>query len=215
MDRRNQLSIVIISLIIIGGSLAAPLTVRDHEIILDDFLNSPLFPSFNEEGILKLYYTSDYSEQNETLPLFEDYLLASNDSITVQRIWINITEILLLGKRAGNSAFFVSDDSFDVLDAYNDTLLLKSGNLTAAAYSGIQIFFDNTVLVQTETEFYEFELQSKSFVTLPFKMFGQENGNNVDLNIVENTINEVILDFNIDILWQNSTAMITTKALIL
>ncbi|OLS29651.1 MAG: hypothetical protein HeimAB125_21760 [Candidatus Heimdallarchaeota archaeon AB_125] len=215
MDKRNQLTITILSIIIIGGSIATPLTVRDSAIILDDFLNSPLFPSLRDDGILRLYYTSDYSEQNETLPLYLDYsILAPNDTVNVQRIWINITEIQLLGKRAGNSVFFTNDDVFDVLDGLNETQLLKAGNLTAATYSGIQIYFDTTIIIQTDEGFYELELQSKNFVTLPFNMFGQENGM-FDLDIVENTINEVVLDFNLEILWQNSSVMITTKALVM
>ncbi len=215
MDKRNQLTIAIISIIIIGGSIATPLTVRDHALILDDFLNSPLFPTLANEGTLKLYYTSDYTEQNETLPLSVNYMtLATNETYNIQRIWINITEIQLLGRRAGNSVFFTNDDVFDVLDGLNETELLKVGNLTAAEYSGIQLYFDSSILVQTEEDFYMFELQSKNFVTIPFNLFGNESGN-VDLSIVENSITEVLLDFNLEILWQNSTVRVTTSALIL
>ena len=92
--------------------------------------------------------------------------------------------------------------------------MLKSGNLTAAEYSGIQLFFNTTVLVQTNEDLFYFELQGKDFVVLSFNMFGQENSM-IDLNIVEDTISEVILDFNLEILWQNSTVRMTTKALVL
>jgi len=216
MDKRNQLTIAILSIIIIGGSIATPLTVRDSVVILDDFLNSPLFPLFQDDAILRLYYTSDYSEQNETLPLSVDFsALATKDSINITRIWITITEIQLLGKKAGNSVFFTNDDVFDVLDGLNDTQLLKEGNLTAATYSGLQIVFDSTIQVQDDNEdLYYFDLQGKNFVTLPFNMFGQESGN-VDLDLVENTINQVLLEFNLEILWNNSSVTVTTKALIM
>ena len=215
MDKRNQLTVLIISLIIIGGSIATPLTIRDHTQILDDFLHSPLFPVLPNEGTLKLYFESDFTEENTTLPLSLDYgIKASNISVIVQRIWINITEIQLVGKRAGNSVFFTSDDVFDILDGLYDTKLLKSGNLTAAEYSGIQLFFNTTVLIQTNEDIFYFELQGKDFVVLSFNMFGQENSM-IDLNIVEDTISEVILDFNLEILWQNSTVRMTTKALVL
>ena len=44
-------------------------------------------------------------------------------------------------------------------------------------------------------------------------MYGQAN-KTVDLDVVEDTINAVLLDFNLDVLWQNSTARLITKAFI-
>ncbi len=215
MDKRNQLTVMMISLVIIVGSIATPLTLRDHALILDDFLNSPLFPILQNEGTLKLYFESDFTEENGTLPSFLDFgIKASPTSIIVQRIWVDITEIQLLGKKVGNSVFFTSDDVFDILDGLDETQLLKSGNLTAAEYSGIQLFFNTTILVQTNEDLFYFELQGKDFVVLSFNMFGQENSM-VNLNIVEDAISEVILDFNLEILWQNSTVRMTTKALVL
>ncbi len=215
MDKRNQLTVLIISLVIISGSIATPLTIRDHTRILDDFLNSPLFPIIQNEGTLMLYFESDFTEDNSTLLAFLDFgIKASPASTSVQRIWIDIIEIQLLGKKAGNSVFFTSDDVFDILDGLSETQLLKSGNLTAAEYSGIQFSFNTTILVQTNEDLFYFELQGKDFVVLSFNMFGQENSM-MDLNIVENTISEVILDFNLEILWQNSTLRMTTKALVL
>ncbi|MHA1218226.1 MAG: hypothetical protein ACTSSN_08475 [Candidatus Heimdallarchaeaceae archaeon] len=50
MDKRNQLTVLIISLIIISGSIETPLTIRDHTLILDDFSNSPHFPILQNDG---------------------------------------------------------------------------------------------------------------------------------------------------------------------
>ncbi len=216
MDKRNKLSIVLISFILIGGSIAIPILVRDYETIINDFINSPIFPPpISELGTLNLYYTSDFSEENLTLiePL-GIILNADNDTETILRIWISITEITLLGKKAGNSLFFTSDDVFDVLDALNDTQLLKTGNITAAEYAGIQLHFNTTILIQTDVDFYTFEIQGNNIIALPFNMFNQVNST-TDLNIVNETINDVLLDFNIEVLWQNSTARIITKAYVL
>ncbi len=216
MENRNKISIAIISFIVIAGSIATPLMVRDYESIIGDFTNSPFFPPpILHEGTLNLYYSSDYIEDNSTiLPVPELSLNDINESEIVLRIWINITDITLLGKKAGNSQFFTSDDVFDVLEALNDTQLLKSGNITAAEYVGIQLHFNTTIFIQTDVDFYYFEIQGNNVITLPFNMFNQENMK-VDLNIVEDTVTDVILDFNLELLWQNSTARIMPKALVL
>ena len=216
MDKRNLLSIAIISVIIVVGAIATPIVVRDYDIIIDDFINSPIFPPpIPDLGTLNLYYTSDYTEENiSTILLPEMTINAHNESEVVLRIWINILDITLLGKKIGNSNFFTSDDVFDILDALNDTQLLKSGNITAAEYAGIQLQFNTTIIIQTDADLYSFEIQGNNIITIPFNMFNQVN-NTVDLNIVEDTINDVILDFNIEILWQNSTARVITKALVM
>jgi len=216
MDKRNQISIVIISLIVVTGSIATPLMIRDYDTIISDFINSPIFPPpILIEGTLNLYYASDFTEENSTLIESPKLIItASNETETVLRIWISITDITVLGKKAGNSQFFTSDDVFDILDALNETQLLKSGNLTAAEYSGLQLHFNTTILVQTNVDIYAFEIQGNNIVTLPFHMFNQVNSP-IDLDIVDDTINDVLLDFSLEIWWQNSTARVMTKAYVM
>jgi hypothetical protein len=216
MDKRTKISIAVISFIVVVGSISTPLMIRDYENIIDDFINSPFFPPpIPEEGWLNLYYTSDYSEENTTLPVSLDYVIEyTNITAEIDRIWISIIDITLLGKRAGNSEFFTSEDVFDVLDGYNDTILLKSGNITAAEYSGIQLIFNSTILVQAGGDFYAFDIQGNNIISLPFNMYNQIN-NQVDLDIVDDTINDVLLDFKLEILWQNNTARVMTKAYVM
>ena len=217
MDKRNQISIAIISCIIIVGSLATPLTIRDYDTIIDDFINSPIFPPpILHEGTLNLYYTCDYSEENSPIMDFIELSLnAANETENITGIWISITEITLLGQKAGNSKFFTSDDVFDILVAQDNHTLLKSGNLTAAEYAGVQLHFNSTITIQIGSDtFYAFSIQGNNIITVPFNIFNQANSS-ADLDIVEDTINDVLLDFNLEILWQNSTARILTKAYIM
>ncbi|MCE7742899.1 MAG: hypothetical protein GOP50_10630 [Candidatus Heimdallarchaeota archaeon] len=215
MDKRNQISIAIISFIVIVGAIATPLMIRDHVDIFDDFINSPIIPPhIPDEGLLNLYYTSDFTEENATIVPLEVSSASVNEKGTIERIWIIITDITLLGKKAGNSQFFTSDDEFDLLDAYNETQLLKSGNITAAEYAGIQLHFNSTIMIQTDIDIYYFEIQGNNVISLPFNMFYQVN-NQVDLDILGDTINDVLLDFKLEILWQNSTARIMTKAYVM
>jgi len=216
MNKRNQLTIAIISIIITLGSIATPLMIRDYDRIINDFVNSPIFPPpIIREGTLNLYYSSVYTEDNSSTILLETTILnAFNENESVDRIWITIIDISLLGRKAGNSKFFESESEFDILDALDETLLLKSGNITASAYAGIQLHFNPDIIVQVGNESYPFEIQGNNVVVLPFNMFNQEN-NTVDLNIVENTIHDVLLDFNLVLFWQNNTARIMTKALVM
>ena len=222
MEKRNQLSVAIISLIIIAGAIATPIMVNDFEGIIDDFLNSPFLPpELPLEGILNLYYTSDYTEENSTpLPDYFPAIQSTNETELVTRIWIYIVDITFLGKRVGNSQFFSGDDVFDVLDGYNETTLLKSGNITAAEYAGIQITFNSTIYINTnlhvsEEEAYSFEFQGNPVITVPFNMFGSLINDKVDLDIIENTVNSILLDLSFEILWPNSTVRVTSKAYIL
>lgn len=216
MNKRNQLTIAIISIIITLGSIATPLMIRDYDRIINDFVNSPIFPPpIIREGTLNLYYSSVYTEDNSSTILLETTILnAFNENESVDRIWITIIDISLLGRKAGNSKFFESESEFDILDALDETLLLKSGNITASTYAGIQLHFNPDIIVQVGNESYPFEIQGNNVVVLPFNMFNQEN-NTVDLNIVENTIHDVLLDFNLELFWQNNTARIMTKALVM
>jgi len=222
--KRNLISLVLFSLILSAGVVATVITVRDIETITQDLGDSTFFPDFPDdnndqnddgtinEGILNLYYDSELITQNQVaeevnFPLYP----LPNNTLEILHLWINVTSIRLIGKGISNSTFLQEKQRVDLVEVQNQPSLFMSGNISEGTYSTIQIYYENTIVVETNEGKTEMILQGSNFATLAIK---EKKGstNIAELKIWKNKTTSLYLNFMITINSITNTAILNLSA---
>ena len=211
MDRRNIVSGVLICLLLVNFALVTTITIRDIDNLIEEFDNF-----LEHEGTLNIFYTGNISQQvdSETENLKYSQLPIINQSYTILEVWITITEIGLVGIDTDNFTIFGISYQFDLYEGVNTSKLLKSADIARGSYSAVFLYFDEQIQVKTTEGTINLILTENSFVVLPFR-FLDIGGPIVDLDIIQNQTDQILLWFDVIILWITNTTIITVNSFII
>ena len=211
MDKRNILSGVLICFILVNFALATTITIRNIDIIrqeIDNFLE--------KEGTLNIFFSSNISQQidSEIENMKYSLLPIINHSYDILEVWITITEIGLVGKNTDNFTIFGISDQFDLYEGVNTSKFLRSADITEGLYSAIFLYFDEQIQVKTTEGTIDLILPENNFVVIPF-IFLDNDSLIVDLEIIENQTAQILLGFDVIIIWITNTIIITLNSFVI
>ncbi|NPD88834.1 MAG: hypothetical protein HGN29_08910 [Asgard group archaeon] len=211
MDRRNILSGVLICLILVNFTLATTITIRNIDIIIQEIDN------FNEkEGTLNIFFSSNFSQQinSETGNLKLSLLPIINQSYTILEVWLTITEIGLVGRSTDNFTIFGISHQFDLYEGVNTSKFLQSADIAEGFYSAVFLYLDEQIQVKTTEGTINLILPENNFVVIPFN-FLDNDSQVVDLDIIQNQTAQILLRFDVIIVWITNTVIITLNSFII
>jgi len=211
MDRRNIVSGVLICLVLVNLALVTTITIRDIDNLKEEFDNF-----LEHEGTLNIFYTGNISQQidSETENLKYSQLPIINQSYTILEVWITITEIGLVGIDTDNFTIFGISYQFDLYEGVNTSKLLQSADIAKGSYSAVFLYFDEQIQVKTTEGTINLILTENNFVVLPFR-FLDIGSPIVDLDIIQNQTDQILLWFDVIILWITNTTIITLNSFII
>ena len=211
MDKRNIFSGVLICLILVNFTLATTITIRNIDIILQEFDNF-----IEKEGTLDIFFSSDISQQidSETENLKLSQIPIINHSYTILEVWITITEIGLVGRNTDNLTIFGISYQFDLFEGVNTSKFLQSADIAKGFYSAVFLYFDEQIQVKTTEGTINLILPEYNFVVIPFNLLDNES-QVVDLDIIQNQTAQILLWFDVIIVWMANTVIITLMSFII
>lgn len=211
MDKRNIVSGVLILLILVNFALAATITVKNADLIIqeiNDFLE--------KEGTLNIFFSSNISQQidTETENLKHSFLPIINESSTILEVLLTITKIGLVGRSTDNLTILGISYQFDLYKGVNTSEFLQSANITQGSYSAIFLYFDEQIQVKTTEETIDLFLPENNFVVIPFNLLDNDS-QIVDLEIIKSQTAQILLWFDVIIIWITNTIIITLNSFII
>ncbi|MHA1219874.1 MAG: hypothetical protein ACTSO5_14515 [Candidatus Heimdallarchaeaceae archaeon] len=211
MDRRNIVSGVLICIVLVNFALATTITFRNIDSLLQEFDNF-----LEHEGTLDIFFTCNISQQidSEAENLKYSLLPIINQSYTILEVWITITEIGLVEKNTENFTIFGISYQFDLYEGINTSKFLQSADISKGSYSAVFLYFDEQIQVKTTEGTINLILTENNFVVIPFRFL--DNGSLiVDLDIIQNQTDQILLWFDVIIIWITNTTIITLNSFII
>ncbi len=211
MDKRNIVSGVLICLVLGNFALATTITIKDIDSLIEELDNF-----LEHEGTLNIFFSSNISQQidSETENLKFSLLPIINQSYTILEVWITITEIGLVGIDTDNFTIFGISYQFDLYEGVNTSKFLQSADIAEGLYSAVFLYFDEQIQVKTTEGTINLILPESNFVVIPFKFL--DNGSLiVDLDIIQNQTTQILLRFDVIIIWITNTTIITVNSFII
>lgn len=221
--KRDALTLIIIGLIIIGGSLATLITIRDFDSILEDFAipSNPFYPDGKNDtendlkekiGRLMLYYSSlvDTSTMEK---LFNSIISSTqsfdNFSNDIEHLWITFTYIRLVGRDVDNSTIVENKLTLDLITASEQEQLLTSIELPAGNYSMLKLHYESTAIVQIDGVNSTFGIQGSNFAVITFT---DKQGKEQDLEIETDQSKKAEMICIYNIIWMIEQLTLTIVA---
>ena len=211
MDKRDIFSGVLICLLLVNFALATTITIRNIDTLIHEFDNF-----LEHKGTLNISFSSNISQQidSETENLKHSLLPIINQSYTILELWITITEIGLVGGNTDNFTIVGTSYQFDLYEGVNTSKFLQSADVAEGSYSAVFLYFDEQIQVKTTEGTINLFLTENNFVVLPFRFL--DNGSLiVDLDIIQNQTDQILLWFDVIILWITNTTIITVNSFII
>ncbi|MHA1202269.1 MAG: hypothetical protein ACTSQ4_07090 [Candidatus Heimdallarchaeaceae archaeon] len=207
MHKRNQLTLIISTIIISSAIIAGLITVRDSNTIISDFQNfvdNPFTwepPTIPDQGNLHLYITSDMYE-NETAVLPLDGIKLVPPSYEIYHIYLIIDKILIKQKGTNTLIELIDEPITIDLKALNNTIdLFDAFVLPEGQYSALHFYYEREIIADTNVGNKTFSAEGSDFFTIPF--FPNKNNNTpTDLLINKNEETELLLTLQMQIRWQ-------------
>ena len=207
MHKRNQITIILATIIISSAVIAGFITVKDsNNIITDfqDFVNNPFTwepPIIPDEGNLHLYITSDIYE-NETTTSSLDGLKLVPPTYEIYHIYLIINQILIKQKGTDTLIDLVDEPIIIDLKSLNNTIdLFDAFVLPEGQYSALHFYYEREIIAVTDDVNQTFNAQGSDFFDLPF--YPNKNNNTpADLQINKNEETELLLTLEMQTRWQ-------------
>ncbi len=209
MNGRNRITVALFVMILFGGSLAAMLTIQRYDEIRDQFSNfidilKPEDIDRSEEvGVFNLFYSS-IIESSSAVMLKSNNYYPPNNSLTINNIWFTMTEIELIGRDMQNGSIFSSYLVVDLVAGIDSELLFIATNVTTGTYALMKVYYENTVIVNTEEEGnVTLSTTERDFFVLPiFEKKNKEKQTDIEVKSSEET--NVVIAFHSQIIWQTN-----------
>ncbi len=207
MHKRNQLTIVIATIIISSAIIAGLITIKDSDTIISDFQNfvdNPFTwepPTIPDQGNLHLYITSDmYENESAVLPL--DGIKLVPPSYEIYHIYLIIDKILIRQKGTNTLIDLVDEPITIDLKAINNTIdLFDAFIIPEGQYSALHFYYEREIIAETNVGNKTFSAEGSDFFSIPF--FPNSNNNTAtDLQINKNEETELLLTLQMQITWQ-------------
>ncbi len=207
MHKRNQLTIVIATIIISSAIIAGLITIKDSDTIISDFQNfvdNPFTwepPTIPDQGNLHLYITSDmYENESAVLPL--DGIKLVPPSYEIYHIYLIIDKILIRQKGTDTLIDLVDEPITIDLKALNNSIdLFDAFVIPEGQYSALHFYYEKNIIADTNIGNKTFSAEGSDFLKIPF--FPNKNNNTqTDLQINKNEETELLLTLQMQITWQ-------------
>jgi hypothetical protein len=207
MHKRNQLTIILSTIIISSAIIAGLITIKDSDTIISDFQNfvdNPFTwepPTIPDQGNLHLYITSDmYENESAVLPL--DGIKLVPPSYEIYHIYLTIDKILIKQKGTNTLIELVDEPITIDLKAINNTIdLFDAFVLPEGQYSALHFYYEREIIAETNVVNKTFNVEGSDFFSIPF--FPNKNNNApTDLQINKNEETELLLTLQMQIRWQ-------------
>ncbi|MCG3224187.1 MAG: DUF4382 domain-containing protein [Candidatus Heimdallarchaeota archaeon] len=207
MHKRNQLTIILSTIIISSAIIAGLITIKDSDTIISDFQNfvdNPFTwepPTIPDQGNLHLYITSDmYENESAVLPL--DGIKLVPPSYEIYHIYLIIDKILIKQKGTDTLIDLVDEPITIDLKALNNSIdLFDAFVIPEGQYSALHFYYEKNIIADTNIGNKTFSAVGSDFFTIPF--FPNKNNNTpTDLQINKNEETELLLTLQMQITWQ-------------
>lgn len=210
MHKRNQLTIIISTIIISSAIIAGLITVKDSNTIISDFQNfvdNPFTwepPEIEDQGNLHLYITSDMYENDSAVLLLDGIKLVPLP-YEIYHVYLIIDKILIKQKGTNTLIDLVDEPITIDLKAINNTIdLFNAFILPEGQYSALHFYYERKISVETDIGNKTFSAEGSDFFAIPF--FPNKNNNTpTDLQINKNEETELLLTLQMQIKWQQQT----------
>jgi len=195
MHARNKITILILGLVVTGAIFASLITIRDFDIIIDDFNN---FDGFADpdgiffpggDGILNFYVSSDTTVEtaNSTLLKF----LPPDENVS--DVWVIINQIQIKGRNSQKYTDVIDDPIRLNLMNLNDSIQkLNQIRVRAGNYSNLNLILENSVTVNINGKNETFLIQGTSSFIIPFYRNRNQNTNQADLKVEKGKETQVL-----------------------
>ncbi|MBY9002218.1 MAG: DUF4382 domain-containing protein [Candidatus Heimdallarchaeota archaeon] len=211
MQKRNQITIILVTILVSSVVVASLITIKDSNTIITDFqnfINDPFTwepPQIEDQGNLHLYITSEIYE-NETACASLDGFKFVPPSYEIYHMFLFVNQIRI--KQQGSTIVIdlVEDPIVIDLKAINNTIdLFSAFALPAGQYSAIHFYYEREIIAETDSGNKTFNAEGSEFFTIPF--FPNKNNNTpTDLQINKNEETELLLTFQMQMRWQQEIA---------
>jgi hypothetical protein len=207
MHKRNQLTIILSTIIISSAIIAGLITIKDSDTIISDFQNfvdNPFTwepPTIPDQGNLHLYITSDmYENESAVLPL--DGIKLVPPPYEIYHIYLIIDKILIKQKGTDTLIDLVDEPITIDLKALNNSIdLFDAFFIPEGQYSALHFYYEKNIIADTNIGNKTFSAVGSDFFTIPF--FPNKNNNTpTDLQINKNEETELLLTLQMQITWQ-------------
>ena len=207
MHKRNQITLILSTIIVSSAIIAGLITIKDSNTIISDFQNfvdNPFTwepPIIEDLGNLHLYITSDmYENESASLPL--DGIKLVPPSYEIYHFYLIIDKIMIKQKGTNTLIDLVENPITIDLKSINNTIdLFDAFVLPEGQYSALHFYFEREIIADTDIGNKTFNAEGSDFFTIPF--FPSNNSNTpTDLEINKNEETELLLTLQMQIRWQ-------------
>ena len=198
MHARNKITIIILSLVVTGAIFGSLITVRDFDIIINDFNNFDgfadpdgiIFPDW--EGMLNLYVSSDTDVETANSTLLK--YLPSDE--TVSDIWVTVNQIQIKGRNSQKYTDVIDDPIKLNLMNLNDSMqMLNQVRIKAGNYTNMNLSLEGNVTITINGKNETFSIQGGSSFIIPFFRYRYQNTNQADLKVEKGKDTQVLVEF--------------------
>ncbi len=212
MQKRNQITLILSTIILSSAIIAGLITVNDSSTIVTDFQNfidDPFTwepPQIEDEGNLHLYITSDmYENESATTPL--DGIKLTPPAYEIYHIYLIIDKIMIKQQGTETLIDLVEDPIIIDLKALNHTIdLFDAFVIPEGSYSSMYFYYEREIIADTDIGNKPFNAEGSDFFAISF--FPNKNNNTpTDLQINKNEETELLLTLQMQIKWQQLTML--------
>ncbi len=198
MHARNKITIIILSLVVTGAIFASLITVRDFDIIINDFNN---FDGFADpdgiffpdgDGMLNFYVSSDTTIETANSSLLK--FLPPDENIS--DVWVIINQIQIKGRNSQKYTDMIDDPIKINLMNLNDSIqILNQIKVRAGNYTNMNLSLEGNVTITINGKNETFLIQGTSSFTIPFYRHRYQNTNQADLKVEKGKDTQVLVEF--------------------
>ncbi|MHA2358462.1 MAG: DUF4382 domain-containing protein [Candidatus Heimdallarchaeaceae archaeon] len=204
MIGRNKLTITLVVMMIAGFSVATLVTVKDHDLILnqfEEFWEDPFsWDGIQNEGILHLYIEGDVSENSTG----SDVLILESvpPQYQIMHLYLTINKIEIKLKNQNSfRILFATPRTIDLKDLNNTLDLFDSFSIPEGNYSSLRLHYDNEIIAETDQGNKTFTSQGSDLLSIPLYR-NRINRTDSELQIRKNRDSNLLLSLNMQIRWQ-------------
>ena len=203
MNGRNKLTVLMVIVILSCSSLAATITIKDRNQIVNDFQNFVNDPFTwddyrDNNGFLNLYISGNTVE-NDTE---ESMMSLCAAAIEIYQLILVITsiEFKIQGE---DKTIKLSDSPFiiDLKDINNTRDLIDVFEIQENQYSALHLYYDQEIIAKTNQGNKTLDVQGSGFFSIPIQ-YSNSNRTQTNITVEKDMSSNLLLSFQMQIRWQ-------------
>ena len=207
MQKRNQITIILVAVILSSVIVASLITVKDSQTIIKDFqtfIEDPFTwepPQIEDIGNLHLYISSEIYENETVCSTLSDIKFVP-PSYEIIHMFLFVNQISIKKQGSTTVIDLVENPIIIDLKAINYTIdLFNAFEIPEGQYSAIQFYYEREIIAETDVGNKTFSAEGSDFFTIPF-FINRNNNTQADLQINKNEETGLLLTFQMQMKWQ-------------